>query len=108
MFIKTPKPAAIPVSMPRSRPTPTANSPQVTRNEKNPAFGSTTCCKNQAYQPWTAGFAPLDFATAPLTKPVRAFPLAPQAGEVTFSQPASNHSEPTYMRTTNHTAADPA
>src|SRR5260370_1304906 len=93
--------------MPSRRPTPTATSPQVTRKEKKPALGSAICCKNHAYQPWTAGFSPLALAIAPEAKPVKAFPLVPQAGEVTFSQPASSHSELTYMRTTNHTAAEP-
>src|SRR5215831_1728680 len=98
----------MPVSMPKRRPIPTANSPQVTRNEKNPAFGITICCKNHAYQPWTAGLAPELFAKAPVAKPVKASPLVPQAGEIIFSHPARNHSEPTYMRTTNHKGAEPA
>ncbi len=63
---------------------------------------------NHAYQPWTAGLSPDVLAKAPATNPERALPLAPQAGEVIFSQPASSHSDPTSMRTTNHIAAAPS
>src|SRR5581483_10077544 len=106
MFINTPKPAAIPVRRPKRIPAPTANSPHVTRKEKKPALGSTRCCKNHTYHPCTEGLAPDDFASAPAAKPARAFPLVPQAGEVTFSHPATNHWAPTFMRTTNHSMAD--
>src|SRR6266516_263617 len=108
MFINTPKPAAIPVSTPKRTPNPTATSPQVTRKEKKPALGSTKCCKNDAYHPCTAGLAPEVFAKAPATNPASAFPLVPQAGEVTFSQPARSHWAPTSIRTTNHSAEDPS
>src|SRR5258708_23597071 len=97
-----------PSTMPKRCPTPTATSPQVTRNENSPALGSTKFCKNDAYHPCTAGCAPVVWAKAPATKPLRAFPLAPQAGEITLSHPASSHSAPTYMRTTNHIPAEPA
>src|SRR5207248_2810237 len=82
--------------------------PQVIRNENNPALGSTMCCKNQAYHPWTAGLGPEVLANAPATNPVMAFPLVPQAGEVIFSHPARSHSAPTYMRTTNHISEEPS
>src|SRR5437660_4499004 len=108
MFINTPKPAAIPVRMPRRIPIPTATSPQVTRNENNPALGSTICCKNVAYHPWTAGLGPEVLANAPATNPAMAFPLVPQAGDFTFSHPASSHSAPTYIRTTNHITEEPS
>src|SRR5690242_9553440 len=93
--------------MPKRTPTPTATSPQVTMNEKKPALGSTRCCKNQAYHPCTAGCGPPACAKAPATNPVIAFPLVPQAGEVTFSHPASSHWAPTFMRTTNQSTEEP-
>src|SRR6516162_8067347 len=98
----------MPVSAPTRRPSPTNNSPQVTRKEKRPALGSTKFCRKLAYQPCTDGCAPVDLASAPLMKPVSAVPLVPQVGSVTFSQPAVNHSAPTFMRKTNHIAAAPA
>src|SRR5512146_34758 len=98
----------MPVSTPMSTPSPTASSPHVTRNEKNPAFGSTKSRRKRAYQSCTAGLAPDVLARALLTKPDNAVPLAPQAGLFIFSQPAANHSAPTFMRRTNHSAADPA
>src|SRR5205809_7498577 len=93
--------------MPKRRPTPTANSPQLTSNENKPALGRTRCCKNHAYHPWTAGWSPEALAKAPAANPERAFPDVPQAGEVIFSHPDSSHSVPTYMRTTNHSTAEP-
>src|SRR5579864_9683333 len=98
----------MPVRSPNRTPSPTANSPQVIRNEKKPALGRTRCWRNHAYHPCTDGLAPDALASAPVAKPVRAFPDVPQAGELIFSHPASSHSEPTFMRTTNHTAADPS
>src|SRR5947209_11731455 len=94
--------------MPNRIPTPTKSSPHVTRKENNPALGSTKCCKNHAYHPCTAGFAPEVFAKAPALNPARAFPLVPQAGELIFSQPARSHSAPTYIRTTNHRTEEPS
>src|SRR5256886_4378856 len=94
--------------MPKRIPNPTANSPQVTRKEKNPALGSTMCCKTHAYHPWTAGFAPELLANAPAANPASAFPLVPQAGEIIFSHPARSHSAPTYIRTTNHSTEEPS
>src|SRR5260221_3347608 len=108
MFINTPNPAAMPVSIPKRMPNPTATSPQVTKKENTPALGSTICCKNHAYHPCTDGFAPEVFANAPATNPARPFPDVPQAGEITFSHPASSHSAPTYMRTTNHSIEEPS
>src|ERR1700683_2643055 len=107
MFMSTPNPAAMPVSAPRSNPAPTANSPNVMTKEKRPVACRTMCWRNHTYQPCTAGLGPEDLANAPLTNPVNAVPLAPQAGEVIFSQPASSQGAPTFMRTTNHTVDAP-
>src|SRR5579875_1036803 len=76
-------------------------------NEKKPTLGSTTCCRNQAYQPCTAGLAPEDLAKAPATNPASALPLVPQTGEVTFSHPARNQDAPTSIRNTNHSSEAP-
>src|SRR6185437_7636691 len=97
----------MPVRTPSRMPMPTANSPHVTINEKKPAFGSTKFFRKSAYQPWTAGLAPDDFASAPLTNPFNATPLVPHAGDSTFSHPAVNHCAPTFIRTTNQSAAAP-
>src|SRR5579859_886801 len=102
-----PKPAAMPVNTPKRRPRPTASSPHVTRKEKSPSADRTAFSRNQAYQPWTAGLAPEDFASAPATNPASALPLVPQVGDVTFSHPARAHSAPVAMRTTNQTVAAP-
>src|SRR4051812_40701549 len=63
--------------------------------------------RKEAYQPVTSGWSPVDFWSAPLTKPVRAEPalLPNQAGFWILPQPAVSHSQPQYTRTMSQNQA---
>lgn len=94
MFMKQPKNPAIPVTTPRMSPMPTASSPNATMYEKTTRWCITKPRRNAAYQPCTAGLAPVAWPIAPSRKPFRPVPAcAPvQAALPSLSAAAWIHS----------------
>src|SRR3990167_5090326 len=107
MFISAPPNAASPVNTPKMRATPTANSPKATRCEMTNEPGRPMFSIIQAYQSETSGCSPAVFVKAPVRNPFTAppAPVPTQAELVTFPQPASSQTQPTYTLTTSHNHA---
>src|SRR3989304_3619283 len=104
MFIRAPKKAAMPVSRPRRRPTPTAISPSVITQANHVSWlPAIKVLMKSRYHSKEMGGRPCSGIAAALSQyPRRAAPPWVHSGLLNLSRPASSHENPTKSRMGSH------